>query len=366
MTSPLVSLPGAVQWGDSPVAAHYGNPIAEQRWLLQGALVDLSHRGLITVSGPDRRTWLNSVLSQELASLTPGHSTEALLLSAQGRVEHAVKIVDDGEQTWLITDGSLAPSFATWLDRMRFTLRVEVTQRLDMTVVGWLSPDSDRDDLAAQVTWVDPWRTVAPGGVQYAVTAQHPAADWTWREAVVDRDSLTSIAQRAATDSRAVAGILALEALRVAAWRPQLPDEADETLLPHEVDWLRTAVHLAKGCYRGQETVAKVHNLGHPPRRLTFLHLDGSESQLPAKGDRVSTSDGVDVGFVTSAALHHELGPIALAILKRTTPLEADLVVTSGDVAVAASQEIIVPPDAGAAANVPRLPRLGKKTRNAG
>jgi tRNA-modifying protein YgfZ len=136
----------------------------------------------------------------------------------------------------------------------------------------------------------------------------------------------------------------------------------DAKSIPHELDWLRSAVHLSKGCYRGQETVAKVHNLGHPPRRLVLLQLDGSEGVLPSPGDEVALGDTA-VGRVTSAGLHYELGPIALAVVKRTTDPAAVLTVNSAGTVLAAAQEVIVPPDAGATATVPRLPRLGTVTR---
>ena len=123
-------------------------------------------------------------------------------------------------------------------------------------------------------------------------------------------------------------------------------------------------MHLAKGCYRGQETVAKVHNLGHPPRRLVMLHLDGSDNVAVASGDEVTLGDAV-VGKITSAVTHYELGPIALALVRRTTDPAATLTVTTSDGVVAATQEVIVPPDAGAEADVPRLPRLGAVKRPA-
>jgi folate-binding protein YgfZ len=174
---------------------------------------------------------------------------------------------------------------------------------------------------------------------------------------VIERDRLVEL------EDHPVAGLLALEALRIAAWRPRAATEVDATTIPHELDWLRSAVHLSKGCYRGQETVAKVHNLGHPPRRIVLLHLDGSEGVLPEPGADVVLGETV-IGRVTSVALHHELGPIALAVVKRSTDPLATLGVRSGAGAVlAAAQEIIVPPDAGAAADVPRLPRLGAVRR---
>ena len=121
--------------------------------------------------------------------------------------------------------------------------------------------------------------------------------------------------------------------------------------------WIETAVHLNKGCYRGQETVARVHNLGHPPRRLILLHLDGSEDRLPVHGDPV-TRDGTAVGFVGSAARHFELGPVGLGLIKRTVPVDAAL--RAGG--VPAAQEIVVPPDAGANVTI-TLKRRGALAR---
>jgi folate-binding protein YgfZ len=263
---------------------------------------------------------------------------------------------------------------------MRFMLRVEVSDRTpDFATVGTLDvgtftagPSALVADLPAAapngvpLVWRDPWVDVAPGGHQYAHVLAHPAAAWTYSEVLVDRATAAE-----ALAEFAAAGTLALEALRIAAWRPRLSTEVDERSIPHELDWLRSAVHLNKGCYRGQETVAKVHNLGHPPRRLVMLHLDGSEGVLPAPGAEVllPATDAADaaaptvIGHVTSVALHYELGPIALAVIKRNTDPAAELVVAADGVTIAAAQEVIVPTDAGAEANVPRLPRLGAVTR---
>jgi folate-binding protein YgfZ len=335
---------------------HYGNPLGEQKLLAAGeAVVDLSDRAVLTISGPDRLTWLDSLTSQSIAHLAPGASAETLLLDPTGRLEYAVRLVDDGVSTWLLLEADEGAGLLAWLDRMRFMLRVELSDRsADFATIGTLGSPA----LAAAspngvaLAWVDPWREVVAGGHQYALSAEHPAAAWTYSEILIERSRIGEAA------ALPVAGTLALEALRIAAWRPRRATEVDERTIPHELDWLRSAVHLNKGCYRGQETVAKVHNLGHPPRRLVQLHLDGSEGVLPTHGDAVLLGDA-EVGLVTSAALHFELGPIALAVIKRSTPPDADLVVRAGDVSVAAAQEVIVPPTAGAEANVPRLPRLG-------
>jgi folate-binding protein YgfZ len=209
------------------------------------------------------------------------------------------------------------------------------------------------------LVWRDPWQSIVRGGHQYATADQHPGAEWSYSEVLVPRSPVAS------TDSVTdvpVAGTLALEALRIAAWRPRQATEVDERSIPHELDWLRSAVHLSKGCYRGQETVAKVHNLGHPPRRLVMLHLDGSDGVVPEAGSEVFAGEK-SVGTVTSSALHFELGPIALAVIKRSVDPAAQLTVVADELRIAAAQEIIVPTDAGAEANVPRLPRLGAVQR---
>ena len=355
-TDPFTLLTGAV--GSPP--EHYGNPLGEQKLLASGvAVVDLSDRAVLTLTGEDRLTWLDSLTSQSIAHLAVGESAETLLLDPTGRLEYAIRLVDDGVATWLLLDAVEAPGLAGWLDRMRFMLRVEVADRsADFATIGTLGQPAVEAAApnGVALVWHDPWISVVAGGHQYSQGAAHPSADWTYSEILVERASLGAVA------TLPVAGTLALEALRIAAWRPRLATEADDRTIPHELDWLRSAVHLSKGCYRGQETVAKVHNLGHPPRRLVMLHLDGSEGVLPSHGD-VVLSDETEVGRITSAGLHYELGPVALAVVKRSTDPAAGLVVAAGEVSIAAAQEIIVPTDAGAEADIPRLPRLGAVRR---
>ncbi|MHB1172023.1 MAG: CAF17-like 4Fe-4S cluster assembly/insertion protein YgfZ [Lacisediminihabitans sp.] len=380
MSSEFLARPGAVEGtgADAGVAAHYGNPFGEQRALAAGtAIVDLSHRAVLSISGPDRLSWIDSLTSQSVARLAPGESSETLLLDVTGRLEYAIRLIDDGTELWLLLERDEAPGLLQWLGGMRFMLRVELADRSpDFATIGTLGqpassaaapmghpalPMAAPNDVP--LAWRDPWTGVTPGGHQYAAAEGHPAAGWTYSELLLSR---ADVAGLAASDIP-VAGLLALEALRVAAWRPRFATEVDDKTIPHELDWLRSAVHLSKGCYRGQETVAKVHNLGHPPRRLVMLHLDGSDAVLPSRGDDVvvPNKDGGDktVGQVTSVARHYELGPIALAVIKRTTDPIADLLVRTDGLTVSATQEVVVPPDAGASANVPRLPRLGAVQR---
>ncbi|UBU14191.1 CAF17-like 4Fe-4S cluster assembly/insertion protein YgfZ [Nonomuraea gerenzanensis] len=312
MRSPLLDLPGAVPADapDSDVAAHYGDLFAEQRALVKGeAVVDRSNREVIRISGADRLKWLNDLTSQKLDTLQPGEWTQTLDLDLQGRVQHHLTLTDDGRSVLAHVEPGTAQSLIDYLDRMRFMLRVEVSRA---------------DDLAVLSTATE--------------------------------DFLVPRAELADHLGKPLAGLWAYEALRIEAHRPRLGFETDHKTIPHEVGWIGGAVHLTKGCYRGQETVARVHNLGHPPRRLVFLHLDGSVDTLPAHGAPV-ISESQEVGVVGSAARHHELGPIALAVIKRTVPLDAPLLAGG----VAASQEVIVPPDAGR--NVAIDPALRRRIR---
>lgn len=362
--SNFADIDGAVSDGD--LIAHFGDAFREQRRLADGnALVPLGDRTVIEVAGPERLSWLDSVTSQSVGHLAPGAGTELLVLDPQGRVQHAAGVVDDGASTWLIADAGDAEALAGWLTRMKFRTQASVDVRADLVLVGYL----DRGSIASTVgavafapndvplVWADPWQRISVGGYQYAEIVEHPATDFAWRVAILTKDVAEALV--ASIDRDALAGLLAAEALRVAAWRPRWTTEVDERSLPHETDWIRSAVHLSKGCYRGQETVAKVHNLGHPPRRLAALHLDGSDAVLPEAGAPVFAGED-EVGHLTSVARHHEDGPIALAILARRAPI-GDLVVRTDGIDIAASQQVIVPADAGATADIPRLTRLSRR-----
>lgn len=346
--------------------SHFGDPFREQRRLAAGtAIAPLDDRRVIEVAGPERLSWLDSITSQSVGRLAPGESTELLILDPQGRVEHAAGVLDDGSSTWLIADAADAEGLATWLTRMKFRTQATVDLRPEFALLGFVDGGPASETVSAvalaphgnPLIWSDPWQRVSAGGHQYAQVSDHPGAGLAWRIGIVGADAVSALA--ASVEPETVAGLLAAEALRIAAWRPRWAAEVDDRSLPHESDWIRSAVHLNKGCYRGQETVAKVHNLGHPPRRLAALQLDGSDAVLPAPGSPVFAGDE-EVGHLTSVARHHEDGPIALAILSRRAPI-GDLVVRDDGLDIAASQQVIVPGDAGAVADIPRITRLSRR-----
>ena len=284
---------------------HFGEVAREQRALAEGkAWADLSHRAIIEISGADRLTWLHSLTTQHLEKLQPGEWKEALILDPQGHVEQQLFLVDDGSSVFIHLDQDKKESLISYLEKMKFMLQVEV-----------------RDVSKEYAIFRAPGKSDELGGPY----------------ALVPRDEVASMAE-AFNASNLQVGIWALEAERIASGRARIGMDTDHKSIPNELGLLNKSVHMNKGCYRGQETVAKVFNLGHPPRRLVLLHLDGSSVDLPKHGDPVNF-EGKEVGFVGSVARHHELGPIALAVIKRTTPADAVLMADG----VAANQEILVP-----------------------
>jgi folate-binding protein YgfZ len=317
----------------------FANPLIEQRDFIAGkSAVWLKEKQVFTVEGEDRLTWLNDLFSQKLDSLEAGASVEALWLDPQGRIVRDFHIVDDGARAWLITFSAGYPELLTQLQRMVFRAKVVIADRsAEYNIVAtWNAPVAN-----ATLTWLDPWPGISSGGYQYSADSK---LSWNYLESLIPVVGFEDI-----WNHFSHAGTMVLDALRVAAHRPAGPNEIDEKSLPHEYDWLRTAVHLSKGCYRGQEAVAKTHNLGHPPRRMTFLHLDGSGHALPETGDEVYLGEDL-VGKITTVGQHFEMGPIALAVLKRNTPADQVLTVyclNSGE-RLSAHQEVIVPASAGA------------------
>jgi len=286
---------------------HFGEVAKEQRALAEGkAWADLSHRSVIAITGEDRLMWLHSLTTQHLEKLVAGEWKEALILDPQGHVEQQLFLVDDGTTTFIHLDHEKVPSLLDYLQKMKFMLRVDV-----------------RDVSNEYAILKAPGKTDAIGG---------PFA-------LVPRAELAATLE-AFNGANLQIGMWAIEAERIAQGRARIGVDSDYKSIPNELGLLNKAVHMNKGCYRGQETVAKVFNLGHPPRRLVLLHLDGSAVDIPSQGDPV-IYNGKEIGFVGSVARHYELGPIALAVIKRMTPADAVLEVKG----IAASQEILVPID---------------------
>jgi folate-binding protein YgfZ len=283
---------------------HFGQPAQEQRALAEGkAWADLSHLAIIEVSGDDRAKWLHDLTTQHLSELAVGTWTSALILDHNGHLEYQFNLVDDGTAAYLVLDSQYAPTLLQYLLKMRFMLKVDAR-------------DASSDFAVLR----------APGA----------ATEIGGPFALVPRLELDAMKKVFDENAKEI-GTWALDAERVAAGRPRIGFDTDHKSIPNELGLLNKSVHMSKGCYRGQETVAKIFNLGAPPRRLVMLHLDGSAVVFPAPGTPVE-NNGVQVGFLGTVARHHELGPIALALIKRSTPTDAVLTVAG----ISAAQEVIV------------------------
>jgi folate-binding protein YgfZ len=289
---------------DKGAVWHFGEPVKEQRALEAGtAWADLSHHNIIAVSGQDRLKWLHDLTTQFVSDLQPGVWMANMILDAKGHVEFQFNVVDDGTTTFLVLDPGYSEQLIEYLTKMKFMLRVDVK-------------DASNDFAVLR----------APGS----------PTEIGGPFALVPRNEVEEMKKTFGGVATQV-GTWALDAERVAAHRPRIGFETDHKSIPNEIGVLHGAVHMKKGCYRGQETVAKIYNLGNPPRRLVLLHLDGSDVGFPAVGTKIE-NDGVVVGFIGTVARHHELGTIALAMVKRNTPIDATLSVDG----VPAAQQVIV------------------------
>ena len=331
--SPGLSLPAAVAAVgiDSGIAWHYGDPMREQRILETAAgVIDRSNRPVLAISGPDRLPWLHSICSQHVSNLADGESTEALVLSPHGHVEQHWQLTERDDTVWLDVEPGMADDALGYLEKMRFLKRVEPSEVSDeWAVIGLVGPAADAVLVAAGHT---PPTTRAIAALPAGGFARR--TPWGDVDLVVPRARLADEITGLVAAGAAPAGLWAYDAKRVEARRPRLRFETDHRTIPHEVGWIDTAVHLDKGCYRGQETVARVQNLGRPPRRLVLVHLAGESDVLPDVGASVELA-GRSVGFLGTAVQHHELGPVALAVIKRSIPDDAELTVAGSSAAIA-------------------------------
>jgi folate-binding protein YgfZ len=335
MTTGLLAWrPGAVVPEGGTVAAHYGDPLREQRTLAEAAgLVDRSDRDVVAVPGADRLSWLHDLTSQHISALADGTGTEALVLSPHGHVEHHLVLADLDGTTWADVEPGTGAALQAFLDRMRFLLRVEpalvTTEHAVLTLAG---PEAPGVLTAAGLPVPEAAWQVAGTGAGW-VRRMSGLEGGPEFDLLVEREGATEVADALLGAGARLAGLDAYEALRVAARRPRFAVDTDHRTIPNELSWLRTAVHLEKGCYRGQETVARVHNLGRPPRRLVLLHLDGLAEHLPEPGTPV-LAGAREVGRAGTVVRHHELGVVALALVKQSVAVDAALTVGGAAAAI--------------------------------
>lgn len=358
--------------------------------LAVSALVPAPVSGGLSGADDAARTADDAAGQASASSATPG---------APAQAEQAAP----GEQSvLLLVDAGCGDGLAQLLNSRRFMLRVQAQVRPDLQVAGAIGDGVQKlADVVKNLvtTWHDPWPGITPGGSTYFTGARHPGANYRAGGVVVALEAGQAAPDQAAASGQEAAqlalapgqaaasgsaaapgqetvpgqttgltqvGELAWEALRIEAGLPRWVREVDARAIPNELDWLRTGVHLNKGCYPGQETIARTVNLGRPPRRLVQLQLAGWQGQLPEVGARVylpagDNPAGKAVGTITSVARHWELGNIALALVRRGVPAQAELAVDLEDGYESASQELLVDPAGKAEASPSQRPGLGLK-----
>ncbi|MGL6237034.1 MAG: YgfZ/GcvT domain-containing protein [Segniliparus sp.] len=279
-------------WPDQGVPWHYGDPLGEQRAAEQGrAIADRSNLDVLKLTGPERLTWLNKVVTQKVDELPAASQAQALILDAHGRVEHHMRLFETGEDTtWVVTEPGKGEALLGYLAKMVFWAEVVPEAAPDRRVITTFEQGKCFDDVHSAESFEKTW------GALTGAQGFRPVGTW------------------------------AVEALRVAALEPRLGLDTDERTLPHEARWVNPrgaelgewkAVHLEKGCYRGQETVSKIANVGRAPRQLALVHLDGDDAVDLRPGEAVVDEHGASVGRLGTTASHYELGAIALALVKR-------------------------------------------------
>ncbi|MET0422457.1 MAG: folate-binding protein [Actinoplanes sp.] len=320
---------------DAGVPIHYGDPMREQRTLATAVgLVDRSNRDVIAVPGDERASWLHTLTTQHLSGLSPMSATELLVLSPHGHVEHHADVTEDGTTAWLDTEPGAGAGLLKYLEMMRFFTRVEPRDATaEMAVLSLVGPGAADlfPGLAEPRIGAVPGPKFAAGTVPPGSTSQYAVQEFEGGLArrvplgvdlLIPRERKTAVIEKLGVP---LAGLWAYEAIRVEHRIPRLGWETDHRTIPSEAEFVAAAVHLDKGCYRGQETVARVHHLGRPPRRLVLLHLDGiATDQPPVQGTPVTLGER-EVGFIGTAVRHHELGLVALAVLKRNVADDAEL-----------------------------------------
>jgi len=275
-----------------------------------GGAVAVPRPGLavLPLGGRDVLRYLHAVTSQHTAELSEGGAAEALLLSPKGKVDFAFRLAVLPDGVLLDTEAEAAAALAAWL--ARFVFRYDVAVGSPGTgALSVLGPDAGAAVAAAGLP--------APPPVPGRAAVAHPGLAVHRTPLGLDLVGPAAPAALATLDAAGVAGAPEelWELVRIERGLPRWGRELTDDVIAEEAGLLGTHVHLDKGCYPGQETVARVHNLGQVQRRLAGVRFDGEE--LPPARTELTTEDGRRAGQLRSGVHHPELGPIALAYVRR-------------------------------------------------
>ena len=341
------------------VAWHYGNPLGEQRAFERSAgAVDRSHHRVLRISGADTLTWLNSLISQKIDALEPGSTAHGLILDTKGHIEHAFTIVrpkepsptgSDEPTIYLVSEPETFDALQTYLTQMVFWSAVSVHEA-DLALITVIGPGTSTvmahalEDHHAPGT---PAATTPPDTLPEVILPFTDSLVGTEDSVhlLVPRPALTDAFTALIDAGAKPTGLMAYEAERVKAVIPEVHPDLDDRTVPHEIEAFigtpanaptqrataddgptSSYVHLNKGCYRGQETVSRIQNLGRPPRLLVKLQVDGYSARRPEPGEAI-TSGKRKVGRIGTIVDDCDEGPIALGLVKRSV---VEKVIASG------------------------------------
>jgi tRNA-modifying protein YgfZ len=272
---------------------------------------------VLELGGTDVPAYLHVVSSQHTADLRPGQATSALLLSPKGKIEFAFRLAVTQGGALLDTEAAAAPGLAERLERFVFRYDVKVRQ-----VAG-----GPAGQAPGGVTLLGPGSGAALEAAGLPGPPTGPDRATVTDGSVVHRTAvgidLVGPSASGALEALGAVGVPlgppeVWELARIEGGVPRWGEELTDDVLAEEAGLLGSHVHLDKGCYPGQETVARVHNLGQVQRRLAGLRFGGGE--LPAPRTELRTEDGRRAGQLRSVARHPNLGPIGLAYVRRPVP----------------------------------------------
>ena len=287
-------------------------------------VVDRSERGKLALTGGDAKSFLQGQVSNDVESLTVGSGCYAAFLTPKGKMLGDVRILDAEPELLLDTERVALQELFNMIRRFSIGYDVQLHKRtLERGLLSLLGPAADAVAGTGELPAAEHSHVMTEiDGISVRAIRTDLGIDLLCDAA--DTDSLTTALQRAgaAAVDEAVA-----DCVRIERGRPRYGVDLDQSVIPQEAGLNDRAVSFTKGCYVGQETVARLHYRGKPNRRLRGLQL----SQMAATGDEI-TFDGRTVGRLSSIAQSPALGPIALALVRREAPPGSQVTIGEGQI----------------------------------
>jgi folate-binding protein YgfZ len=285
-------------------------------------LLDRSERGKLALTGSEAKSFLQGQVTNDVEALTPGHGCYAAFLTPKGKMLGDLRILDAGDEILLDTERVALQELFNMIRRFSIGFDVELHKRtLESGLLSLLGPESE-SIVGGLGELEHSHAVVSVGDLQVRAIRTDLGIDLLCDAADVDGLRLAlSDAGAVPLSSDAVA-----ECLRVERGRPRFGLDLDDTVIPQEAGLNERAVSFTKGCYVGQETVARLHYRGKPNRHLRGLRLSADAA---ATGDEL-TFEGRAVGRLGSLAVSPRFGPIGLALVRREAPVGSVVAVGDG------------------------------------